>query len=333
MMNADYSSTSFRLAPVSIGKRNFVGNNVAYPAGGRTGDNCLLGTKVMVPVDGPIRENVGLLGSPPFEIPRSVHHGASSGPVVDLGERRRRRRLAAKNRHNARTIVTVLFLRWLQFFVILLVGGIAADLYGDVSVWVVPAAILLIPLFSSVYSALLERAVLGFRALRPRFCSIYDRYFWGHERLWKVYTRPIFVGTPFNTLLWRLAGVRIGRRVFDDGCVLPEKSLTAIGDDTVLNAGSVIQCHSLEDGVFKSDHSTIGAGCTVGVGAFVHYGVTMGDGAELGADAYLMKGEEIAPATRWLGNPARSAAGAPLQRTATATGADPTGVSQDAAGR
>jgi non-ribosomal peptide synthetase-like protein len=287
----------------------------------------------MIPLDGPIRDNVGLLGSPPFEIPRTVHRGASSGPIVDLGERRRRRRLAAKNRHNARTIATVLFLRWIQFFVVVLVVGTAADFYGDVGVWAIPAALLLIPLFSSVYSALLERAVLGFRALRPRFCSIYDRYFWGHERLWKFYTRPIFVGTPFNTLLWRLAGVRIGRRVLDDGCVLPEKSLTAIGDDTVLNAGSVVQCHSLEDGVFTSDHSTIGTGCTVGVGAFVHYGVTMGDGAELAADAYLMKGEEVAPATRWLGNPASSATGAPLRRALPPADSGPAEVSADATRR
>ena len=30
----------------------------------------------------------------------------------------------------------------------------------------------------------------------------------------------------------------------------------------------------------------------------------MGDGAVLGADAFLMKGEETAPFTRWGGNPA-----------------------------
>jgi hypothetical protein len=36
----------------------------------------------------------------------------------------------------------------------------------------------------------------------------------------------------------------------------------------------------------------------------VHYGVTMGDGAELGADAFLMKGSEVPPHTRWAGNPA-----------------------------
>ena len=50
----------------------------------------------------------------------------------------------------------------------------------------------------------------------------------------------------------------------------------------------------------------IGAGCTLGVGAFVHYGVTMGDGAVLAADSFLMKGEEVPPHARWGGNPAGS---------------------------
>src|SRR5438046_5632211 len=72
VFNDEVSSTSFRVSRARIGPRNFVGNYVNYPSGGRTGDNCLLGTKVMVTIDDQIREGVGLLGSPPFEIPRSV---------------------------------------------------------------------------------------------------------------------------------------------------------------------------------------------------------------------------------------------------------------------
>ena len=71
-INADYSSTHFRVSRVAVGAHNFLGNRIAYPAQGRTGDNCLLATKVMVPLDGKVREGVGLLGSPSFEIPRTV---------------------------------------------------------------------------------------------------------------------------------------------------------------------------------------------------------------------------------------------------------------------
>jgi non-ribosomal peptide synthetase-like protein len=112
-------------------------------------------------------------------------------------------------------------------------------------------------------------------------------------------------GTPFKNLIWRLLGVRLGKRVFDDGCFMSERTLAVVGDDCTLNAGSTLQCHSQEDGTFKSDLSTIGSGCTLAVGAFVHYGVTMGDGAQLAPDSFLMKGEEVPPRAQWGGNPAR----------------------------
>ena len=113
-----------------------------------------------------------------------------------------------------------------------------------------------------------------------------------------------FNGTPFKNIIWRMLGVRVGSRVFDDGCGMTEKTFVSIGDDCTLNAGSIIQCHSQEDGAFKSDRITIGAGCTLGVGAWVHYGVTMGDGVVLAPDSFLMKGEEVTPYAEWGGNPA-----------------------------
>ena len=36
----------------------------------------------------------------------------------------------------------------------------------------------------------------------------------------------------------------------------------------------------------------------------MHYGATLHEGAVLDADAFLMKGEEVPPNTRWWGNPA-----------------------------
>jgi 2,3-diaminopropionate biosynthesis protein SbnA len=306
IVNADFSSTSFRLRRVSIGPHNFLGNNIAYPAGGRTGDNCLLATKVMVPLDGDIREGVGLLGSPSFKIPRSVERDSRFDHLRTGDELRRR--LAAKNRYNIRTMGVFLFFRWLHVFLFTLLGLVAFDSYTGFGHLAMAAFFALSVLISPFYFALVERGIRAFRPLQPKYCSIYDPYFWRHERLWKVPALEylhIFDGTPFRNVVWRLLGVRLGRRVFDDGCFLTERTLAAIGDDCVLNAGSVVQCHSQEDGTFKSDRTAISAGCTLGVGAFVHYGVTIGDGAVLAPDSFLMKGEEVPQGARWGGNPAR----------------------------
>ncbi|WUD72824.1 phosphopantetheine-binding protein [Streptomyces sp. NBC_00510] len=307
IINADFSSSSFCVSRVTIGPHNFVGNYVAYPSQGRTGDNCLLATKVMVPVDGKVREGVGLLGSPSFEIPRSVLRDSKFDHLKD-GETFRRR-LAAKNKHNVSTMALHLLVRWVFFFWVALVVSVAADLYDALGVSVIALANILTLAFTVADMVLSERIATGFRGLRPLYCSIYERPFWRHERYWKVTSVSeaimVFNGTPFKSVIWRWLGVRVGRRVFDDGCYFPERSLVAVGDECVLNEGSRIQCHSQEDGTFKSDHSALGAGCTLGVGALVHYGVTMGDEAVLAPDSFLMKGEEMPPGAHWAGNPAR----------------------------
>ncbi|MGW6733831.1 Pls/PosA family non-ribosomal peptide synthetase [Streptomyces sp. NPDC055013] len=306
IMNADFSSTAFRVSRVSIGPRNFLGNRIAYPTRGRTGDNCLLATKVMVPVDGEVREGVGLLGSPSFEIPRSVLRDSTFDRLK--GDEELRHGLAAKNRHNVATMAWYLLSRWIFAFALILLVTAAAEMYGPLGVTGIMLADILVVPFTIAYFVLLERVVTAVCPLKPLFCSIYTRDFWQHERYWKVpsetYVRMLN-GTPFKNVVWRLLGVRLGRMVFDDGCFLTERAMAAIGDGCTLNLGSVIQCHSQEDGAFKSDRSTIGSGCTLGVGAFVHYGVTVGDGAVLAPDSFLMKGETVPQEDRWGGNPAR----------------------------
>ncbi|MFF7203205.1 Pls/PosA family non-ribosomal peptide synthetase [Streptomyces sp. NPDC008141] len=306
VINADFSSTSFRFSPTSIGASSFLGNNIAYPSRGRAGDNCLLATKVMVPIDGPVREGVGLLGSPSFEIPRTVMRDNRFNDLETGDELRRR--LSAKNRHNGLTATLYLLMRWFHFYVVALIAMAAVDLYHVHGVAPIAVAGLFTLVFTVLFYSLVERTITRVRPLKPLYCSIYDLSFWRHERFWKLTTHrymQLFNGTPFKNVVWRLLGVRIGRQVFDDGCSLIERALVTIGDRCTLNAGTVIQCHSQEDGAFKSDHATLGAGVTLGVGAFVHYGTTVGDRAFLAADSFLMKGEEVPPDERWGGNPAR----------------------------
>ncbi|WP_218612004.1 Pls/PosA family non-ribosomal peptide synthetase [Pseudonocardia sp. KRD291] len=303
VMNVDYSHDAFTARPVALGENNFVGNDVHFPAGARTGDNVLLATKAMIPMDGPVRQDTGLLGSPPMEISRTSTGRESDDAPFPEGDELAGR-LRAKNRYNAGTVAVVLFLRALGLALALLPSAAAAALWPTLGVVALAGALILGSVLLVVWSALLERAVLGFRSLSPRYCTIYDRYFWHHERLWKFYVRAPLPGTPFANIANRIAGLQIGRRGFDDGAGLPEKSLVTIGDDVTLNALSVIQCHSLEDGYFQSDRVHVGDGATLGVRAFAHYGTSIGDGARLAADSFLLKGEQVGPHESWGGNPA-----------------------------
>lgn len=303
----EVSSTSFRVSRAAIGPRNFLGNYVTYPAGGKTGDNCLLATKVMVPLDGKVREGVGLLGSPCFEVPRSVERD-SRFDHLRKGDALRRG-LAAKNRFNLATIAIFLSTRWLGVLLMVLIDLTAIERFYDVYAHAIMAALFaLSAVVAAIYYALVERCFESLGPPPPPICSIYDPGFWWVERVWKLHPinfLHLFDGTPFKSVLWRLIGVRFGKRVFDDGVFISEPTLTVIGDECVLNQQSIIQCDSQEDGTYKSGTAAIGAGCTIGVGAFVHYDVTMEEGAALAADSFLMKGETIPAGARWGGNPAR----------------------------
>jgi non-ribosomal peptide synthetase-like protein len=280
MTNVAMSSSSFKFSKVKIGDHSYLGNNIRYPAASKARANCLLGTKVMVHIDGPMRENIGLLGSPCFEIPRSVERDK----MFAMDESTRQRRLGAKNRSNLLTMAGFLLGNWLCFFVLLLSELVAESYFhlrGALAIFAYGA---FASLFTILWFGLVERASLGFKRLTPQLVSMYDEHFWHYERHWKFCGSPLpflFKGTPFRNLISRLLGVKVGRKVFDDGCRLHDKTLIEIGDLTNLNEGCVIQGHSLEERVFKSDYVKIGSGCSIGTAAFVHYGVIMGDNVVL----------------------------------------------------
>ena len=307
MINVTMSNAAFRLNKVKIGDHNYLGNNIHYPADGKAGANCLLGTKVMIPIDGPVRENVGLLGSPSFEIPRAVERDKNINPAMD--DEVRLQKLHEKNHYNIMTMVMLVLSNWFFFFLVLLAGLVAIlhfKLHGFLAIW---AFGVFFSLAGILWYAMIERASTGFERLKPIVVSMYHEDFWHHERHWKFCGSPLmllFKGTPMKNLISRLLGVRLGRRVFDDGARFHDKTLVEIGDYATLNEGSIIQGHSLEEGVFKCDTVKIGNGCTLGSAAFVHYGVSMGDNVVLDPDSFLMKGEVLDPNTIWRGNPAKA---------------------------
>jgi non-ribosomal peptide synthetase-like protein len=205
------------------------------------------------------------------------------------------------------TVALFLAIHWLVLFLTLVIWDRALNYYSEYGVWSLFVVLNMTVIGSVVYYAFIERASTGFMRLKPRMATIYDPYFWFHERHWKLSDTPIvtyFAGTPLRPFILRLLGVKVGRRIFDGGCTITERSLVQIGDDATLNEGSVLQPHSLEEGAFKSDWIRIGNGASLGPSAFVHYGVVVGEGAVIDTDSFIMKGEVIEANTAWRGNPA-----------------------------
>lgn len=320
MINVHLSSGTFCVKSSAIGDSSYLGNDIHVPPDSRLGANCLLGTKVLVPIDGQVRENVGLLGSPSFEIPRIVDRDRSL--LASLDASTRKARLERKNLHNLATAAMFLFTRWLFVLAVFVAAHLSLAGYAELGVLAPFAAMTGLLILATAYFVLIERASLGFGRLRPSMITIYDADFWSHERHWKLsdsFLAGFLVGTPFRGLLLRLLGVKVGSKVYDGGAMITERTLTEIDGYANLNESCVLQAHSLEEGAFKSDVIQIGEGCSVGPAAFVHYGVRMGRQAVLDADSFLIKGETLDEGTGWRGNPAKLHR-APLIKVASVEG-------------
>lgn len=306
IINMEVGSGTFRLAQSRIGDGCFLGNMVLITPHTKLGNNCLIGTKTMVPIDGEVRENVGLLGSPCFEIPREVVNDQRFNPVPRTEEEQAR--LAAKNAYNLRTALLHLASQWCLLFGLMLIAAATGALYGTLGSGALVLGAALAPFWVLAHGIMSERfSHVGF-PMDAHNCTIHDPYFWQVERHWKfgeTLVKYALTGTPFRPMMLRLVGLKVGRKVYDGGAGIAEKKLVEIGDHCCINTGTSIQGHSLEDGLYKSDHIVIGNGCTIGPAGFVHYGVRMGDNSVLAADAFLMKGATTEPSSYWQGNPAR----------------------------
>jgi non-ribosomal peptide synthetase-like protein len=303
MRNILQSSSAFKLKNNHVAANSFIGNNVYYPVNARLGENCLVATKAMVPVDGILHTHTGLLGSPGFTIPR-----ASSTTDPRVSEATRKAGLPKKYRHNLISLAIYLCSLFVLFTLTLLSAYTISSSTTPLAFaqWISIA--LLFGLSSIGYFIIMERAAFSFRRMQPANVSIYDKHYWQVERVWKFsesILRNLWLGTPYRSLLNRLLGIKTGRMVFDDGLYVSEKTLVELGDYSNFNRHCVLQSHSLEDGIYKSGRINIGNNCSIDPRAFVHYGVSMQHNVLLKADAFVMKGEALSASTVWAGNPAK----------------------------
>ncbi len=315
LLNTEASTTSFMVRQINVPADTYFGNSLFYPGYTTSlGNNCLIGTKTAIPVDGKVRENTGLVGSPAFEIPRNVARDTKFDHFKEPALLAKG--LKAKLHYNLQTIglflirglfFTALSLLTLRYFL-----GIAesSDIAQNTLFTALELTGSLIVLYLMIggITILTERMVYGFKPIEPEYCSIYEEPFWQHERFWKLAADDMIKlldGTPFKSWVLRMQGAKVGKGLFDNGCGFAEPSMVSIGDNCTFNSASYVQCHSLENGTLKSDRVNIQSNCTLGTNAFIQYGTVLEGQSYLSANANLMKGATIETGTIWAGNPAR----------------------------
>jgi non-ribosomal peptide synthetase-like protein len=117
----------------------------------------------------------------------------------------------------------------------------------------------------------------------------------------------LFEGTEMTSVVLRMLGARVGRRVhFQRGVALQGGGwdLLDVGDDASFGRDAELCLCELDDGELKVGPINVGRGATVEVRAGVGQGAKVGDGAVVRALAYVPPGAEVAADSVVAGVPA-----------------------------
>jgi non-ribosomal peptide synthetase-like protein len=134
---------------------------------------------------------------------------------------------------------------------------------------------------------------------------------WGYFRWWlsNFLLAPLhsvaggFVGTPLAPFFYRLAGARIGKRVYL-GVALGDPDLVTIEDGASVAETATLGTHGLEGGELHLRRVHVGKDAFVGAQAMVSGGARLGDGAKLHPLSNLIEGTVAPEGSEWRGSPA-----------------------------
>jgi acetyltransferase-like isoleucine patch superfamily enzyme len=129
------------------------------------------------------------------------------------------------------------------------------------------------------------------------------------NHLVRVMAGTFFHGSPVWTAHLRLAGARLGNRVYVNSLALNDYNLLEFGDDVVIGADAHLSGHTVENGTVKTGAVRLGRNTTVGVGSIVEIGVETGPNCEIGALSFVPKRMKLDADSIYAGIPVRRMAG------------------------
>ncbi len=285
----------------------FLGNHVVVPAGAKLPEEILVGISTVADA-GQIRPGSSWFGHPAFELPRREVVEADRSLTFDPAWYRVVNRLFWEYLRMAVPVIPALLgILWLKQVPRWHEAQAAATFYA----LTLPAASLalgglLVALVFASKWLLLGRVREGQHPLWSCWCSRWDFLY----VIWANYIRgslTSFDGTPFMAWWLRAMGSRIGRRVVlgTSFAQVVDPDMLEIGDDATVSC--LLQLHSFEDRVLKIAPSRVGERCTVGSGAVLLYGATIGEGARVEDGSVVMKRETLLPGQYYVGCPTRPA--------------------------
>ena len=125
------------------------------------------------------------------------------------------------------------------------------------------------------------------------------------NHLVRLLAGAFFHASPIWTTHLRLAGARLGRRVYVNSLELNDYNLLEFEDDVVIGAGVHLSGHTVEAAIVKTGRVHLGRNTTVGVNSIVEIGVTTGPNCEIGALSFVPKNTKLEADATYAGIPAK----------------------------
>lgn len=121
----------------------------------------------------------------------------------------------------------------------------------------------------------------------------------------RVLAGSIFRSSPPWTMHLRLAGARIGRRVYVNSLALNDYNLLEFGDDVVIGGNVHLSGHTVEAGIIKTAHVKLGRNTTVGLCSIIEIGVESGSNCTIAAMTFVTKHTKLEGNAVYAGIPAK----------------------------
>jgi acetyltransferase-like isoleucine patch superfamily enzyme len=121
----------------------------------------------------------------------------------------------------------------------------------------------------------------------------------------RIFAGLLFRGSPIWTAYLRLAGARLGRRVYVNSLAVTDYNLLEFGDDVVIGDDVHVSGHTVESGVVKTAPLRLGNNVTIGLGSVIEIGVEAGDGCQVGALSFVPKHTRLEAGAIYAGIPAQ----------------------------
>ena len=105
----------------------------------------------------------------------------------------------------------------------------------------------------------------------------------------RLFGGTLLHGTPVWTAHLRLAGARLGRRVYVNSLRLNDYNLIECGHDVVIGDDAHLSGHTVEAGLVKTGRVVLGDHVTIGLGSVIEIDVVVGSRVQIGALSFVPK--------------------------------------------